>query len=181
VRNAQRFIQEAGCDAVKLEWFDRCLEVASAIVKAKIPVMGHVGLTPQTVEKLGGFKVQGRDVASARRIIQYAKDLERAGCFSVVLECIPEQIAQMIFKQLKIPTIGIGAGVHCDGQVLVIHDVLGLTDRFHPKFVKTYVRLGEKITNGINAFVRDVRRRQFPYRDHSYRMDPEEFRKLGND
>jgi len=122
LKNAQRFIDEAGCNAVKLEWFERCPEVARRIVEAGVPVMGHVGLTPQTAVELGGFKVQGRNKADAARILDQAKDLEAQGCFAVVLECIPEPLAKIITEALNIPTIGIGAGVHCDGQVLVLHD-----------------------------------------------------------
>jgi len=140
VDNAKRFVNEAGCNAVKLEWFDHCLEVAEKIVQAGIPVMGHVGLTPQTAEKLGGFKVQGKDAESARKIIQHAKDLERKGCFSIVLECIPVQIAKIITDNLSIPTIGIGAGQHCDGQVLVSYDLLGISPNFKAKFVEETIK-----------------------------------------
>ncbi|MCB9757235.1 MAG: 3-methyl-2-oxobutanoate hydroxymethyltransferase, partial [Candidatus Omnitrophica bacterium] len=134
VKNARRFILEAGCDAVKLEWFADCLAVTEKLVKNKIAVMGHVGLTPQTADQLGGFKVQGKDALSAKKIIEQAKNLESAGCFSLVLECVPDQLAAEITRILKIPTIGIGAGLHCDGQVLVTHDLLGMFSQFHPKF-----------------------------------------------
>ena len=173
VFNAKRFVQEAGCDAVKLEWFDRCLEVA-----AGIPVMGHVGLTPQTAEQLGGFKVQGKDAASARKIFENALALEKKGCFSIVLECIPAPLAAMITRQLSIPTIGIGAGKNCDGQVLVTHDLLGLFERFTPKFVKRYVHLNNSIEKGVTRFCKDVRRGKFPDKAHSYAMNPEELKKL---
>ncbi|MCM8795729.1 MAG: 3-methyl-2-oxobutanoate hydroxymethyltransferase, partial [Candidatus Omnitrophica bacterium] len=136
VKNAKRFMEEAKCDAVKLEWFDKCLEVTQEIIRTGIPVMGHIGLTPQTADKIGGFKVQGRDAEAAGRLIKQAKALEKLGCFCIVLECVPDKIAQMITKKLKIPTIGIGAGVDCDGQVLVTYDLLGLFERFTPKFVK---------------------------------------------
>ena len=178
VANARRFVQEAGCDAVKLEWFDRCLEVAGNIVKAGIPVMGHVGLTPQTAEQLGGFKVQGKDAGSARRILDNALALEKKGCFSIVLECIPAPLAAMITKRLSIPTIGIGAGKDCDGQVLVTHDLLGLFERFTPKFVKRYVHLNNSIEKGVTRFCKDVRRGKFPDKAHSYPMNPEELKKL---
>lgn len=178
VLNAKRFVQEAGCDAVKLEWFDRCLEVAENIVKAGIPVMGHVGLTPQTAEQLGGFKVQGKDAASARQILENALALEKKGCFSIVLECIPAPLAAMITQRLSVPTIGIGAGKNCDGQVLVTHDLLGLFERFTPKFVKQYVRLNDAIEKGITRFCADVRRGKFPDKAHSYLMNPEELKKL---
>jgi 3-methyl-2-oxobutanoate hydroxymethyltransferase len=141
LKNARRFIDEAQCQAVKLEWFDRCLEVTEKIIRGGIAVMGHIGLTPQTADKLGGFKVQGRDAEAAQRLIEQATALEKLGCFSIVLECVPDKIAQIITQKLKIPTIGIGAGIHCDGQVLVTHDLLGLFERFTPKFVKKYVNL----------------------------------------
>ena len=178
VANARRFVAEAGCDAVKLEWFDWCLEVAENIVKAGIPVMGHVGLTPQTAEQSGGFKVQGKDADSARRILENALALEKKGCFSIVLECIPAPLAAMITQRLLIPTIGIGAGKDCDGQVLVTHDLLGLFDRFTPKFVKQYVRLNDAIEKGITRFCADVRRGKFPDKAHSYPMNPQELKTL---
>ncbi len=130
VKNAKRFIDEANCDVVKLEWSDKCLEVTEKIIKAGIPVMGHIGLTPQTADKLGGFKVQGKDAQTAKRLIEQAQALEKLRCFSIVLECVPDKVAEMITQQLKIPTIGIGAGVKTDGQVLVIHDLLGLFERY---------------------------------------------------
>lgn len=178
VANARRFVEEAGCDAVKLEWFDRCLEVAENIVKAGIPVMGHVGLTPQTAGQLGGFKVQGKDADSARRILEDALALEKKGCFSIVLECVPAPLAAMITQRLSVPTIGIGAGKNCDGQVLVTHDLLGLFERFTPKFVKRYVRLNDAIEKGIGRFCADVRRGKFPDKAHSYPMNPEELKKF---
>jgi len=178
VDNAKRFIEEAGCDAIKLEWFDQCLEVAQRIVQSGIPVMGHVGLTPQTAEQLGGFKVQGKDTASAMKIIENARLLQEKGCFSIVLECIPKQIAAMITSQLKIPTIGIGAGNACDGQVLVTHDLLGLFERFHPKFAKQYVNLGQAIKEGIIQFKADVETGKFPDDAHSFSMKEEELKRL---
>lgn len=174
VDNAKRFVQEAGCNAVKLEWFDQCLEVAEKIVGAGIPVMGHVGLTPQTAQQLGGFKVQGKDAQSARKIIKHAKELEEKGCFSIVLECIPVPIAEMITKQLSIPTIGIGAGQYCDGQVLVTHDILGLFDRFKPKFVKQYADLSASILESVRQFRREVEEGKFPDLLHSYSMSEQE-------
>ena len=174
VVNAKRFVDEAGCNAVKLEWFDQCLEVAEKIISAGIPVMGHVGLTPQTAEQLGGFKVQGKDAESAQKIIKHAKDLQEKGCFSIVLECIPAPIAKMITEQLSIPTIGIGAGPHCDGQVLVTHDILGLFDRFKPKFVKQYTDLGASIIEGVQRFCREVEEEKFPDTSHSYSMNERE-------
>jgi len=178
VNNAKRFINEAGCDAVKLEWFDQCLEVAENIVQARIPVMGHVGLTPQTAEKFGGFKVQGKDAQSARAIINNAKALEDKGCFCIVLECIPSQIAEYISRELKIPTIGIGAGVHCDGQVLVTHDLLGLYDRFMPKFAKRYTDLSTISKEAIVQFRNEIKEGRFPDEDHSFHMKQDELNNL---
>ena len=176
--NARRFVDEAGCDAIKLEWFDRCLEVVRKIVKSGIPVMGHIGLTPQTAEALGGFKVQGKDAESAKRLINQAEALEREGCFSLVLECIPDKIAEMITKKLKIPTIGIGAGPHCDGQVLVTHDILGLFDRFKPKFIKQYLDLSSMIKNAVTLYRNEVLSGQFPAKEQSFTMKEEEINKL---
>ena len=177
VDNARQFI-EVGCQAVKLEWFDDCPEVASAIVKSGIAVMGHVGLTPQTANKLGGMKVQGKDASSAQMIIDNATKLQEAGCFSVVLECIPKEVSQIITKQLKIPTIGIGAGPHCDGQVLVIHDLLGLFTRYQPKFSKKYVDLGPQILEAVKQYKKEVTTGQFPDDAHSFHLSPEEIKKL---
>ncbi len=176
--NAKRFIDEAGCDAVKLEWFDQCLDVAENIVKAGIAVMGHVGLTPQTAEKLGGFKVQGKEAADAQLILKHAQALEEAGCFSIVLECMPSELAQLITKKLSIPTIGIGAGVHCDGQVLVTHDALGLISRHHPKFVKTFFDLNKGVLDGVKVYCDEVRNGQFPDEEHSFGMNAAELEKL---
>jgi len=172
VDNARQFI-ELGCQAVKLEWFEDCPKVASAIAKAGIAVMGHVGLTPQTAQKLGGMKVQGRDKASARAIIENARVLQDSGCFSVVLECIPQEVAQEITGQLKIPTIGIGAGPHCDGQVLVIHDLLGIATRYQPKFSKKYADLGPQILQAVKLYKQEVISGQFPDDAHSFHMPPE--------
>lgn len=178
VENAQRFISEAGCDAVKLEWFDRCLEVTEKIIKADIPVMGHIGLTPQTAQELGGFKVQGKDAQAAKNLIQQAINLERLGCFSIVLECIPDKIAEIITRKLRIPTIGIGAGKYCDGQVLVIHDLLGLFERFKPKFVKQYINLGPLIQKAIEEYKNEVLELKFPFPGHSFTIKEEELRKI---
>ncbi|MCB9770939.1 MAG: 3-methyl-2-oxobutanoate hydroxymethyltransferase [Candidatus Omnitrophica bacterium] len=176
LKNAKRFVDEAGCDGVKIEWFDHCLDVSEEIIKAGIPVVGHVGLTPQTADKLGGFKVQGKDAAGARRIIDQAQALENKGCFSIVLECIPENIAAEITQILEIPTIGIGAGPKCDGQVLVTHDLLGLVSHFHPKFAKQYVDVASLIKKGIKEFSREVKQGKFPDQEHSYRMSNEQLK-----
>ena len=161
VANARR-LMDSGCAAVKLEWFDRCLEVTAALVKASIPVIGHVGLTPQTAELFGGFKMQGKDAASAARIFEQSQALQRAGCLAVVLECVPDELAARITAALKIPTIGIGAGPACDGQVLVIHDVLGLNDRKIPKFVKKYADIGAAIVDVVKQYKKEVKAGEFP-------------------
>lgn len=168
--NARQFIEE-GCQAVKLEWFEDCPKVASSIAKAGIAVMGHVGLTPQTAQTKGGMKVQGKDAASAQAIIQNALAMQESGCFSVVLECIPKEVAEMITRQLKIPTIGIGAGPHCDGQVLVIHDLLGLFSRYSPKFSKKYADLGPQILQAVKQYKKEVISGQFPDDAHSFHLD----------
>ena len=162
LKNAQRFINEAGAQAVKLEWFERCLEVTEQIVKANIPVMGHIGLTPQTIDKIGGFKVQGKDAQAAKNLINQAIELEKKGCFSIVLECVPDKIAGLISDKIKIPTIGIGAGANCDGQVLVINDMLGLFSRHTPKFVKKYADLSSLINKAVNDFKNEVLQEKFP-------------------
>lgn len=179
VKNAARFIEEAKCDAVKLEWFDKCLEVTEKIIKAGIPVMGHIGLTPQTADKLGGFKVQGKDAETAKRLVEQAVKLERLGCFSIVLECVPDKIAGIITEELKIPVIGIGAGVECDGQVLVIHDLLGLFERYTPKFVKKYANLSPLITKAIEEYKKEVEEGRFPSKEYSFTIKEEELKKLG--
>jgi 3-methyl-2-oxobutanoate hydroxymethyltransferase len=179
VDNARQFI-DAGCQAVKLEWFEDCPQVASAIVQAGIAVMGHVGLTPQTAQKQGGMKVQGKDAASARTIIENARSVQESGCFSVVLECIPQEVAEMITGQLKIPTIGIGAGPHCDGQVLVLHDLLGLFTRYQPKFTKKYADLGPQIVQAVKEYKKEVTSGQFPDDAHSFHLPQSEIEKLDN-
>lgn len=178
VKNARRFIDEAKCDCVKLEWFDKCLEVTEKIIKAGIPVMGHIGLTPQTADKLGGFKVQGKDAEAAKRLIEQAKKLEELGCFAIVLECVPDKIAGIITKELKIPAIGIGAGIDCDGQVLVSNDMLGLFDRYTPKFVKKYINLSPMILEAVKTYKQEVLENKFPDPEHSFTIKKEELEKL---
>jgi 3-methyl-2-oxobutanoate hydroxymethyltransferase len=178
LENARRFIDEAQCEAVKLEWFDKCLEVTEKIIKGGIAVMGHIGLTPQTADKLGGFKVQGKDAQAAQRLIEQAEALEKLGCFSIVLECVPDRIAQMITQKVKIPTIGIGAGIHCDGQVLVTHDLLGLFERFSPKFVKKYVNLSLSISQAIEQYKKEVQEEKFPGPEHSFSIKEDEVKKI---
>jgi len=178
VENARRFMEEAKCDAVKLEWFERCPGVTEAIIKAKIPVMGHIGLTPQTADKLGGFKVQGKDAEVAGRLIEQAVLLEKLGCFSLVLECVPDRIAQIITQKLKIPTIGIGAGPYCDGQVLVTYDLLGLFERFTPKFVKKYINLSALILKALQEYKKEVEAGLFPGPEHCFSIKDEELKKI---
>ena len=178
VRNAGRFLQEAGMDAVKLEGGSERAEAIQAIVAAGIPVMGHLGLTPQSVNQLGGFRPQGQDLETARRLVNDAEILQQAGCFSLVLESIPARLADLISRRLEIPTIGIGAGVSCDGQVLVTHDVLGLFDRFTPRFVKKYADLHFEMARAFAAFKSDVESRTFPAPEHSVEMPDEAWNAL---
>jgi len=166
VSNALRFVKEAGAEAVKIE--GGRLDVVEALVGAEIPVMAHLGLTPQSVHKLGGFKVQGRGDSARKELLASALDLEAAGAFSLVLECVPTELAREVSEALEIPTIGIGAGPHCDGQVLVLHDLLGLEDRLAPKFVRRYAELGKTAREAIADFVSDVRDGSFPSESESY-------------
>ena len=172
VTHARCFIDEAGCDAVKVEWFDRCPEVVRQLVASGIPVMGHIGLTPQTADQLGGFKTQGRDLDSAQKIYDQALLLQESGCFSIVLECVPRELAEVITEDLSIPTIGIGAGPGCDGQVLVIHDLLGFFDRYQPRFVKQYAQLNKIIAESLNRFCDEVARGVYPSDQHSISFAP---------
>ena len=174
VRNAGRFLKEAGMDAVKLEGGREVVEVTQAITRAGIPVMGHVGLTPQTATKLGGFKVQAKTAAAAERMLEDALMLQEAGCFALVLEAVPASIAEAVTHKVNIPTIGIGAGPDCDGQVLVFHDVLGLFDRFIPKFVKQYATLRQPIIEALQTYKAEVEARSFPTTTHSYTISEEE-------
>ncbi len=176
--NAKRFIEEAGCDAVKVEWFDNCLDIIGNFIENGIEVMGHIGLTPQTAERLGGFKVQGKDAVSATRLIKSAKALQDVGCFCIVLECIPFQLAELITKAVSIPTIGIGAGAYCDGQVLVTDDMLGLYCGRLPRFVKRYACLERVILDAVSKFQQEVKDGHFPDEDHSYSMAEEEIDKI---
>jgi 3-methyl-2-oxobutanoate hydroxymethyltransferase len=178
IKNAGRFLKEAGCDGIKLEGGIEIAETAKAIVDAGIPVMGHVGLTPQSATKLGGLKVQGKDAESAQKIINSCLALEKVGCFSIVLECIPDKLAELITQKLKIPTIGIGAGPYCDGQVLVTPDLVGLFERFTPKFVKKYINLSPEILKAFKTYREEVRSSKFPTAEYSFSMKEEEVRKL---
>lgn len=177
-KNALRFIEEAGCGAVKLEWFDKCPEVTEQIIKRGVPVMGHIGLTPQTADKLGGFKAQGKDAETAKKLIDQALSLEKLGIFAILLECLPDKIAGLITKKLHIPTISCGAGLYCDGQVLVTHDILGLFERFKPKFVKQYVNLSNPILEAVQAYRDEVIGEKFPAKEHSFTIKEEELKKL---
>ena len=168
LRNAGRLVQEGNAQAVKLEGGAAFRPTIEAIVAAGIPVMGHIGLLPQSVHQLGGYRVQGRDAAGARKLLHDAQVLQEAGCFALVLEAIPLLVAQEITASLQIPTIGIGAGPHCDGQVLVLHDLLGLAAGGTPKFVRRYADLTLMAQKALEAYVHDVRTGRFPDRDHSY-------------
>jgi 3-methyl-2-oxobutanoate hydroxymethyltransferase len=174
LENAIRFVKEAGADAVKLEGAGPTLSRVQTLVGAGIPVMGHVGLTPQSATMLGGFKAQGRTAAKARQVYEDALALEAAGCFAVVLEAVPAPVARRITDALTVPTIGIGAGVDCDGQVLVYHDLLGLYEGQAPRFVKKYADLAAEIKQALEAYAADVRAGTFPEERHTYAMPDEE-------
>lgn len=178
VRNAGRFLKEAGMDAIKLEGGREVVPIVQAIVHAGIPVMGHIGLTPQSVSLLGGYRVQGKTAESARALLSDALALQEAGCFSMVLESVPAPVGEWLTRQLDMPTIGIGAGAGCSGQVLVYHDLVGMFDRFTPKFVKRYARLHELIGEALVAYRDEVAARTFPSEEHTYPIDPAEWRKL---
>jgi 3-methyl-2-oxobutanoate hydroxymethyltransferase len=181
VRNAGRFLQEGGMDAVKLEGGRERLEAVRAIVSAGIPVMGHLGLTPQSVNQLGGFRPQGKTASAAKRLVEDALLLEDAGCFGIVLESVPARLAELISKKLSIPTIGIGAGVGCNGQVLVTHDLLGLFDRFTPKFVRKYADFHSEMQRAFGEYIEDVQMKRFPADEHSVEMDDKEWDALQKD
>lgn len=178
VENAGRFIKEAGCEAVKLEGGTEMVPVVKAICNAGIPLCAHIGLTPQTATKLSGFKVQGKDAESAKNLVQSARDLEAAGAFMIVLECIPDLVAARISDALTIPTIGIGAGPDCDGQVLVYHDLVGLFERFTPKMVKQYINLAPQIKEALMQYKQEVEQGTFPGPEHSFAMKAEEAEKI---
>ena len=178
VRNAGRFLQEGGMDAVKLEGGRERVDAIRAITSAGIPVMGHLGLTPQSVNQLGGFRAQGKTALTAKRLVEDALLLEEAGCFSIVLESVPARLAELISKKLSIPTIGIGAGAGCDGQVLVTHDVLGLFDRFTPKFVKQYANFHKEMQSAFADYIEDVETKRFPAQEHTVEMADEEWDEL---
>ena len=178
VRNAGRFLQQGAMEAVKLEGGRERVDAVRAITGAGIPVMGHLGLTPQSVNVFGGFRPQGKTASTAERILEDALMLEEAGCFSLVLESVPGRLAQVISQRLSIPTIGIGAGMGCDGQVLVTHDLLGLFDRFTPKFVKKYADFHGEMQRAFRAFMEDVESHAFPAAEHSVEMTDAEWEKF---
>jgi len=181
VLNAGRFLKEANMDAVKLEGGQEVVPTIQAIIRAGIPVMGHIGLTPQSISKLGGYRIQGKSVESAIRLLHDALALEEAGCFSIVLEAVPAPIALEISRRLKIPTIGIGAGTDCDGQVLVYHDILGMFDKLQPRFVKQYANLKEIVVEAFVEYRKDVIERRFPSEEHTYSIKLEELEAFLNE
>jgi 3-methyl-2-oxobutanoate hydroxymethyltransferase len=178
VRNSAVLIR-AGAQAVKLEGGRKRLPMVQAILDAEIPVMGHVGLTPQSVHALGGFKVQGKDAGAAHELVEDAMALAEAGCFAIVLEAVPDTVARMVTEAVSVPTIGIGAGAACDGQVLVFHDLLGIEDRVRPKFVRRYASLKADAVAAMTAFASDVRTRRFPADDESYHLPDQVAAALG--
>jgi 3-methyl-2-oxobutanoate hydroxymethyltransferase len=179
IENAGRFMKEAGADAVKLEGGGCMADTVRAIVRAGIPIVGHLGLTPQTAGMLGGYKVQGQDAKTARQIYQDALGLQAAGAFMLVLECVPARLGTLISKKLDIPVIGIGAGNGTDGQVLVYHDLVGIQSGFTPKFVKRYAQAGEIMQKAVESYCKEVRERSFPGEEHSFKISDEELAALG--
>jgi len=177
-RNAGRFLQQGGMDAVKLEGGRERVDAIRSITGAGIPVMGHLGLTPQSVNQLGGFRAQGKTAIAAKRLVEDALLLEAAGCFSIVLESVPARLGELISKKISIPTIGIGAGAGCDGQVLVTHDLLGLFDRFTPKFVKKYADFHNEMQKAFADYIEDVESKRFPTQEHTVEMKDEEWESL---
>ncbi|MBN1035474.1 UNVERIFIED_ORG: 3-methyl-2-oxobutanoate hydroxymethyltransferase [Clostridium botulinum] len=178
VKNAGKMIKEGGANAVKLEGGASVIKQIKAIVDAQIPVMGHLGLTPQSVNAFGGFKIQGKSEEAAKRLIEDAKLIEEAGAFAIVLECVPKKVAEIITKEISIPTIGIGAGNECDGQILVYQDMLGMFDDFIPKFVKQYANLGAQMREAIQIYIGEVGEGSFPQDKHSFKIDEKELQKL---
>ena len=179
VFNASRFLKDAGAKAVKIEGASKKrLKLIETLVEAEIPVMGHIGLTPQSIFHLGQYRVRGKEIEEAKKLISDAKDVEKAGAFSVVLECVPAEVARIITDKLRIPTIGIGAGPHCDGQILVFHDLVGLSDGHIPKFVKKYLDLNQIIQEALESYVQDVKNGDFPGDNHSYHLKPGKVKEL---
>ncbi len=178
VKNAGRLMKEGRCQAVKLEGGASVCKQIEAITNASIPVMAHIGLTPQSVNAFGGFKVQGKDSKNAKRILEEAKEVEQAGAFAVVLECVPAKLATLITKTISIPTIGIGAGADCDGQILVYQDMLGMFSDFKPKFVKHFANVGEVMKNGFKAYIDETKSGTYPAAEHTFKIDDEVINKL---
>lgn len=178
IRNAGRFIKEAGAHAVKLEGGIEVVDKVKALVIAQIPVVGHLGLTPQSVNIMGGFKVQGKSEEQAKKLIADALALEKAGAFGIVLECIPEKLAKILSEKLTIPTIGIGAGKYCDGQVLVIQDILGMYKEMQPKFAKKYSETGDDIINATKSYINEIQEGVFPSKEHTFSIKDEVLEKL---
>lgn len=178
LENCGRMLQEGGAEAVKIEGGGKVIEKIEAIVDAGIPVMGHIGLTPQSIYELGGYRVQGRTAETARALVETAKKIEEAGAFSLVIELVPSDTAKLITESIDIPTIGIGAGQYCDGQVLVLWDMLGLFDEFNPKFLKKYANIRSVITEAVNQYLKEVRDGEFPDTDHSFELSEEESGRL---
>ncbi|MGI5911245.1 MAG: 3-methyl-2-oxobutanoate hydroxymethyltransferase [Syntrophomonadaceae bacterium] len=178
VKNAGRLIQEGGAQAVKLEGGVERIEVVKAILDAQIPVMAHIGLTPQSVNQFGGFKVQGKDLETARKLVRDAKELDKAGVFAITLECVPFALAKKITEEVSAPTIGIGAGPHCDGQVLVINDMLGMFSGHVPKFVKKYANLQPIIVDALKAYKEEVENGSFPGKEHCFTISDDVLEKL---
>jgi len=176
--NAGRLIKEGLADAVKIEGGKNVTHIVKALVDANIPVMGHIGLTPQRIKIFGRYRVRGKSIDEAIKLINDARALEEAGVFSIVLELIPAEVAKIITEEVSIPTIGIGAGPYCDGQVLVIHDILGLFERFVPKFVKRYTNLSDEIRKAISEYIADVKEKRFPEKEHSFFMSEDEYKEL---
>ena len=173
VRNAVRFVKEAGAEAVKIEGGERRMDLIAQLVEAEIPVMGHIGLTPQSMHAFGGFRVQGKSMEAAEQLLRDARAVEAAGAFSVVVESVPRELAARITSELRIPTIGIGAGPECDGQILVLHDMIGLSVGHTPKFARRYANVGEAIRNAVGAYADDVREGRFPSDEESYHLSSE--------
>ncbi len=178
VKNAGRLMKEGRCQAVKLEGGASVCKQIEAITNASIPVMAHIGLTPQSVNAFGGFKVQGKDSKNAKRILEEAKEVEQAGAFAVVLECVPAKLAALITKTISIPTIGIGASADCDGQILVYQDMLGMFSDFKPKFVKHFANVGEVMKNGFKAYIDETKSGTYPAAEHTFKIDDEVINKL---
>ncbi|MFQ6058160.1 MAG: 3-methyl-2-oxobutanoate hydroxymethyltransferase [Anaerolineae bacterium] len=178
VRNAGRFMAEAGCDGVKLEGGITMADRVEAIARAGIPVMGHLGLTPQSMSMLGGFKVQGKDALMAKRIVDDAAALEEAGAFAILLECVPAKVSKLITERAGIPIISIGAGPDCDGQLLIFHDMFGLYPAFTPKFAKQYADVAEVILDGLNRYVEDVQEGRFPEPKHCFTIPDDQYQEL---